>query len=43
MRINSLMNDNRFLYIMEPIDVDAEDASADLSEEIEELKKILKK
>jgi len=28
---------------MEPIDVDAEDASADLSEEIEELKKILKK
>jgi len=28
---------------MEPIDVDAEDASGDLSEEIEELKKILKK
>lgn len=42
-RINSLMNNNRFLYIMEPIDVDVEDAPEDQSEQIEELKKLLKK
>ncbi len=40
-RINSLMNDNRFLYIMEPIDVDSDDASGDESKQIEELKKLL--